>query len=290
MSVRRLRGRPRPTGSWLRARHVPPTSPPRRWHARRICCPPCRPTRPAIQCWRAMPRPSPPRRSFAGSAISRRPACMAIAPAPGSMRTPFPRRCRIAAGGGCRPSRAGGDWPIAARSICFAWRASMGRAARRSTICARGPRGASPEPGHTFGRIHRDDIVRAVLAAMRQDRASGVRVLHLADDEPAESADVVAEAARLLGVAAPDCRAVRTRGGHDEPDGAQLLGGEPQGVQPADPADARPAVAVSELSRGTTRHPGRGAGRASGVAGPGPAGATGGGRRPSPGSPGRPGW
>ncbi len=69
-------------------------------------------------------------------------------------------------------------------------------------------------PGHSFGRIHRDDIVRAVLAAMRQDRASGVRVLHLADDEPAESADVVAEAARLLGVAAPDCvpfeRAVAT--------------------------------------------------------------------------------
>jgi hypothetical protein len=52
------------------------------------------------------------------------------------------------------------------------------------------------------------------MAAVRQDRASGVRVLHLADDEPAESADVVAEAARLLGVAAPDCvpfdRAVAT--------------------------------------------------------------------------------
>jgi nucleoside-diphosphate-sugar epimerase len=69
-------------------------------------------------------------------------------------------------------------------------------------------------PGHSFGRIHRDDIVRAVMAAVRPDRASGVRVLHLADDEPAESADVVAEAARLLGVAAPDCvpfeRAVAT--------------------------------------------------------------------------------
>jgi nucleoside-diphosphate-sugar epimerase len=59
------------------------------------------------------------------------------------------------------------------------------------------------KPGHTFGRIHRDDIVRAVLAAMRQDRTPGVRVLHLADDEPAESADVVAEAARLLRVPPP---------------------------------------------------------------------------------------
>jgi nucleoside-diphosphate-sugar epimerase len=59
-------------------------------------------------------------------------------------------------------------------------------------------------PGHAFGRIHRDDIVRAVLAAMRQDRPCGARVLNLVDDEPAESSDVVAEAARLLGVAAPE--------------------------------------------------------------------------------------
>jgi nucleoside-diphosphate-sugar epimerase len=59
------------------------------------------------------------------------------------------------------------------------------------------------KPGHAFGRIHRDDIVRAVLAAMRQDRPSGVRILNISDDGPAESADVVAEAARLLGVAAP---------------------------------------------------------------------------------------
>ena len=66
------------------------------------------------------------------------------------------------------------------------------------------------KPGHTFGRIHRDDIVRAVIVAMRQERAAGARVLHLADDEPAESADVMAEAARLLGVAPPEpCRSSR---------------------------------------------------------------------------------
>jgi nucleoside-diphosphate-sugar epimerase len=59
-------------------------------------------------------------------------------------------------------------------------------------------------PGHAFGRIHRDDIVAAVRAAMRQDRPPGARVLNLADDEPAESAAVVAEAARLLGVAPPE--------------------------------------------------------------------------------------
>lgn len=59
------------------------------------------------------------------------------------------------------------------------------------------------KPGHLFGRIHRDDIAAAVLAAMQQARAPGARVLNLADDEPAASADVTAEAARLLGVPAP---------------------------------------------------------------------------------------
>lgn len=59
------------------------------------------------------------------------------------------------------------------------------------------------KPGHCFGRIHRDDIAQAVVAAMRQDRAAGVRVLNLVDDEPAESAAVMAEAASLLGVEAP---------------------------------------------------------------------------------------
>ena len=59
------------------------------------------------------------------------------------------------------------------------------------------------KPGHAFGRIHRDDIAGAVLAAVMQDRAAGVRVLHLADDVPSESAAVIAEAARLLGVAVP---------------------------------------------------------------------------------------
>jgi nucleoside-diphosphate-sugar epimerase len=58
-------------------------------------------------------------------------------------------------------------------------------------------------PGHEFGRIHRDDIVRAVLAAMQQERTSGARILNLADDEPAANAEVVAEAARLLGIPPP---------------------------------------------------------------------------------------
>ncbi len=59
------------------------------------------------------------------------------------------------------------------------------------------------KPGHQFGRIHRDDIARAVIAAMHQDRLAGPRILNLSDDEPSESADVVTEAASLLGIAAP---------------------------------------------------------------------------------------
>ncbi len=59
------------------------------------------------------------------------------------------------------------------------------------------------KPGHLFGRIYRDDIAAAVLAALSQDRAPGPRILNLADDEPAASADVTAEAARLLGMEPP---------------------------------------------------------------------------------------
>jgi len=59
------------------------------------------------------------------------------------------------------------------------------------------------KPGHQFGRIHRDDIARAVVTAMTQDRPSGPRILNLADDHPSENAAVVAEAAALLGIAPP---------------------------------------------------------------------------------------
>jgi len=59
------------------------------------------------------------------------------------------------------------------------------------------------KPGHQFTRIHRDDIARAVVAALRQDRPAGARILNLADDEPAESAAVVTEAAALLGIDPP---------------------------------------------------------------------------------------
>lgn len=59
------------------------------------------------------------------------------------------------------------------------------------------------KPGQAFGRIHREDIAAAVVTAAQQTRPPGVRVLHLADDEPAESASVIAEAARLLDMPPP---------------------------------------------------------------------------------------
>ncbi len=59
------------------------------------------------------------------------------------------------------------------------------------------------KPGHVFGRIHRDDIAGALLAAISQSVSPGIRVFNLTDDEPAANADVVAEAARLLGIEPP---------------------------------------------------------------------------------------
>ena len=58
------------------------------------------------------------------------------------------------------------------------------------------------KPGHAFGRIHRDDIAAGVLAAFAHP-PEGTRVLNFSDDLPAESAAVLEEAARLLGVAPP---------------------------------------------------------------------------------------
>ncbi|GAB5471201.1 MAG: SDR family oxidoreductase [Rhodospirillales bacterium] len=57
------------------------------------------------------------------------------------------------------------------------------------------------KPGQVFNRIHVADIAGAVLAAMERPERSGV--FNLADREPAAQSQVVQEAARLLGVAAP---------------------------------------------------------------------------------------
>lgn len=57
------------------------------------------------------------------------------------------------------------------------------------------------KPGQLFSRIHVADIANAVLAAMA--RPSPAAIYNVADDLPAPTADVVAYACALLGVAAP---------------------------------------------------------------------------------------
>ena len=58
------------------------------------------------------------------------------------------------------------------------------------------------QPGHAFGRIHVEDIAGGVLAAIASPE-TGTRVLNFSDDEPAESAVVIEEAARLLDAPVP---------------------------------------------------------------------------------------
>ena len=57
-------------------------------------------------------------------------------------------------------------------------------------------------PAQKFSRIHVDDIAGGTLAAIAT-ATGGVRILNFADHEPAPSADVIAHAASLLGIAPP---------------------------------------------------------------------------------------
>jgi nucleoside-diphosphate-sugar epimerase len=56
-------------------------------------------------------------------------------------------------------------------------------------------------PGQVFSRIHVDDIAAVLLASMARPRPGAI--YNVCDDEPAAQADVVAEAARLLGIEPP---------------------------------------------------------------------------------------
>ncbi|HRO11746.1 SDR family oxidoreductase, partial [Amaricoccus sp.] len=57
------------------------------------------------------------------------------------------------------------------------------------------------KPGQVFSRIHVDDIAAALLASLA--RPDPGRAYNLADDEPAPPQDVIAHAARLLGLPPP---------------------------------------------------------------------------------------
>jgi len=56
-------------------------------------------------------------------------------------------------------------------------------------------------PPHYSSRIHVDDIVSAIMAAMRSPRPG--RMVNLADDEPLPHANYVTELARIIGAPAP---------------------------------------------------------------------------------------
>ena len=60
------------------------------------------------------------------------------------------------------------------------------------------------KPGQVFSRIHVDDLAETLIAAMTR-RAAGA--FNVCDDEPAPQHEVVAHAARLLGLPAPQLEA-----------------------------------------------------------------------------------
>lgn len=59
------------------------------------------------------------------------------------------------------------------------------------------------KPGQVFNRIHVEDLARAIIKSMQSER-SAYRIYNLADNEPAPHEDVVAYAAGLLGLPAPE--------------------------------------------------------------------------------------
>lgn len=57
------------------------------------------------------------------------------------------------------------------------------------------------KPGHLFSRLHIDDLAAGLEASLARPRAGAI--YNLCDDEPAPSSDVMAYAARLLGLEPP---------------------------------------------------------------------------------------
>jgi nucleoside-diphosphate-sugar epimerase len=65
------------------------------------------------------------------------------------------------------------------------------------------------KPGQVFNRIHVDDIANAIMAAVHHE---GGGLWNVCDDEPAPPQDVIAYAAKLMGVAPPAEEAFATAG------------------------------------------------------------------------------
>ena len=62
---------------------------------------------------------------------------------------------------------------------------------------------AIDKPGQVFSRIHVEDLARTVLAAMQRPAPPPGALYNVVDDEPASQPEVVAYAARLLGLPPP---------------------------------------------------------------------------------------
>lgn len=71
-----------------------------------------------------------------------------------------------------------------------------------SKLRAGGYQAVAWSPPHFSSRIHVDDIVAALMAAMQKPKAG--RIVNLADDEPLPHADYVMEVARMIGAPEPE--------------------------------------------------------------------------------------
>ena len=111
----------------------------------------------------------------------------------------------------CRPSTRRGQWRLDAER---AWAAIPGLALHIFRLAGIYGPGRGPfakvragtarrivKPGQVFSRIHVDDIAEVLLASIR--RPAPGRVYNVCDDEAAPPEDVIAHAARLLGVEPP---------------------------------------------------------------------------------------
>ncbi len=114
----------------------------------------------------------------------------------------------------CQPTAARSKRRLAAEEAWLAWGGNAGKPVQIFRLAGIYGPGRSPldrvrggkaqriiKPGHLFGRIHVDDIVRAVRAGITKPDAGPV--FNVADDEPAAPADVLTYAAELLGVEPP---------------------------------------------------------------------------------------
>lgn len=81
-----------------------------------------------------------------------------------------------------------------------------GRNALATLAAGRGRR--LVKPGHVFSRIHVDDLGTALAASMQRPRPGAI--YNICDDEPAASATIINEAARLLGCDPPPEQAYAT--------------------------------------------------------------------------------